>query len=128
MERMISWFVDNPVAANLMMWIFLAGGGISLMTMHKEEFPNIEPGVVNVGVPYLGAAPTEVEEAVCVRIEEAIEGSEGIDRVHTVAAEGMCNVNVELLADSDYTRALNDIKSKVDAISTFPKEIGRAHV
>jgi len=122
MERMITWFVDNPVAANLMMYIFLAGGAISMFTMHKEEFPNIEPGIVNIQVPYLGAAPAEVEEAVCVRIEEAIEGTDGIDRVHTSASEGMCFINVELQSDSDYSRSLNDIKSKVDAISTFPKE------
>ena len=56
------------------MLIFLAGGAISLMTMHKEEFPNIEPGIVEIMVPYLGAAPEEVEEAVCVRVEEAVEG------------------------------------------------------
>ena len=81
MEKVITWFVDNPIAANLMMWIFLVGGTISLFTMHKEEFPNIEPGVIQVMVPYLGAAPEEVEEAVCVRIEEATEGVIGLDRV-----------------------------------------------
>ena len=63
------------------MMIFVAGGSISLLTMHKEEFPNIEPGVVVVRVPYLGAAPEEVEQAVCIRVEEAIEGIDGIDRI-----------------------------------------------
>ena len=122
MERIIAWFVDNPVAANLLMAIFIAGGAVALLTMHKEEFPNIETGVVMVQVPYLGAAPAEVEEAVCVRIEEAIEGVEGIDRVSSTAGEGMCSVQIELMQDADYTRALNDIKGNVDAISTFPRE------
>lgn len=121
-HKVIAWFTDNPVAANLMMLIFIAGGAISLLTMHKEEFPNIEPGVVQVQVPYLGAAPEEVEEAVCIRVEEAIEGVDGMDRVHTTAREGMCSVIVELLQDTDITTALNDIKGKVDAISTFPAE------
>lgn len=121
-HAVIAWFTDNPVAANLMMLIFLAGGAISLFSMHKEEFPSIEPGIVQIQVPYLGAAPQEVEEAVCIRIEEAIEGVDGMDRVFTTAREGMCTVMVELLQDTDITTALNDIKGNVDAISTFPAE------
>ena len=121
-HKLIAWFADNPIAANLMMLIFLSGGFISLATMHKEEFPNIEPGIVQVQVPYLGAAPEEVEEAVCIRIEEAIEGVSGLDRVSANALEGMCSVIIELLPDADMTTALNDIKGRVDAISTFPTE------
>jgi multidrug efflux pump subunit AcrB len=121
-EKVITWFVDNPIAANLMMWIFLVGGTISLFTMHKEEFPNIEPGVIQVMVPYLGAAPEEVEEAVCVRIEEATEGVIGLDRVRTIAMEGMCTLMMEIKTGEDITKVLNEVKSKVDSISTFPAE------
>jgi multidrug efflux pump subunit AcrB len=122
MEKLITWFVDNPVAANLLMWIFLAGGAISLYTMHKEEFPSIEPGVIQVSVPYLGAAPEEVEQAVCIRIEEAVEGVAGLDRVRSIAAEGMCTVMLEVMTGADTSRVLNEIKSKIDGISTFPAE------
>ena len=105
-----------------MMMIFVAGGSISLLTMHKEEFPNIEPGIILVRVPYLGAAPEEVEQAVCIRLEEAIEGVEGIERMQSIANEGMCFVTLELLPATDITTALNAVKGKVDAISTFPAE------
>ncbi len=118
----LTWFTDNPVAANLLMLIFIAGGAISLASMHKEEFPNIEPGIVQIQVPYLGAAPEEVEEAVCIRIEEAIEGADGIDRFMTIAREGMCSVMVEVLPEASVTTVLNDVKSNVDALSTFPAE------
>ncbi|MCB1644369.1 MAG: efflux RND transporter permease subunit, partial [Pseudomonadales bacterium] len=128
MHRAIEWFVDNPVAANLMMFIFLVGGAFSLMTMHKEEFPNIQPGIVQVTVPYLGAAPEEVEQAVCVRIEEAIDGTDGMDKVRSTAAEGICIVTIELDTESDYSAVLNDIKSKVDGINTFPRETEKPSV
>ena len=121
-HKFLTWFTDNPVAANLMMAIFVAGGFISLASMHKEEFPNIEPGIVQIQIPYLGAAPEEVEEAVCIRVEEAIEGVDGMDRFFSVSREGMCSVMVELLQNADITTVLNDIKGKVDAISTFPAE------
>lgn len=121
-HKFLTWFVDNPVAANLMMAIFIAGGFISLVSMHKEEFPNIEPGIVQIQIPYLGAAPEEVEQAVCVRVEEAIEGVDGMDRFFSTSREGMCSVMVELSQSADITTTLNDIKGKVDAISTFPAE------
>ena len=121
-HKFLTWFVDNPVAANLMMAIFITGGFISLVTMHKEEFPNIEPGIVQIQIPYLGAAPEEVEEAVCIRVEEAIEGVDGMDRFFSTSREGMCSVMVEVSQNADITTVLNDIKGKVDAISTFPAE------
>jgi multidrug efflux pump subunit AcrB len=101
MNKAIAWFVDNPVAANLMMAIFLVGGFFSLATMHKEEFPNVEPGIVQINVPYLGAAPEEVEQAVCIRIEEAIDGVDGMERVTANASEGNCSVIVELFEDAN---------------------------
>ena len=121
-NRAIAWFTDNPVAANLMMLIFVLGGLISLASMHKEEFPTIDPGVIRVQVPYLGAAPEEVEQGVCIRIEEAIEGVDGMDRFFSISNEGMCTVMIEVLQNVDVTRVLNDVKGQVDAISTFPAE------
>ena len=110
----IAWFVRNPVAANLLMWVLIIGGLGALLTRHLEDFPNIDPKVIQITVPYLGAAPEEVEEGVCVRVEEAIEGSEGIEHINTTAAEGSCSVAVTLVETYDTNRALNDIKSKVD--------------
>ena len=123
MNRPIAWFVNNPVAANLLMWVLIVGGFGALVTRHQEEFPNLDARVIQVMVPYLGAAPEEVEEGVCIRIEEAIEGSEGIDHINSTASEGVCSVSVMLIESYETSRALNDIKSKVDGIITFPAEI-----
>ncbi len=101
MHRIISWFVDNSVAANLLMWILLIGGAIALMRVHQEEFPNVEIKSVSVNVPYLGAAPEEAEQGVCIRIEEAVEGTEGIDRIESTASEGACSVAIILTEDAD---------------------------
>lgn len=122
MHRIISWFVDNSVAANLLMWILLIGGAVALMTTHQEEFPNIDTKSVSVNVPYLGAAPEEAEQGVCIRIEEAVKGTEGIDWIQSTASEGGCSVGIILTEDVDSITALNEIKSKIDGISTFPAE------
>ncbi|MBL6808742.1 MAG: efflux RND transporter permease subunit, partial [Pseudomonadales bacterium] len=122
MKGIITWFVDNVVAANLLMFILLAGGVMSLFTTHQEEFPNVDPDVVSIAVPYLGASPEEVERGVCIRIEEAIESIQGIDKINTTASEGLCSVNVEVADGFDSASVANDIKSQVDGINTLPKE------
>ena len=122
MKGIITWFVDNVVAANLLMFILLAGGVMSLFTTHQEEFPNVDPDVVSITVPYLGASPEEVERGVCVRIEEAIESIQGIDKVNTTASEGVCSVAVEVADGFDSASVANDIKGQVDGINTLPRE------
>ncbi len=122
MEKSIAWFTDNPVAANLLMLILIVGGIFSLNSMHKEEFPSIEPGIIQITIPYLGAAPVEAEKAVCIRVEEAIEGLDGIERMTATASEGACTVFLEVFSDADLTVTLNGVKSRVDAINTFPAE------
>ena len=125
MQKLIAWFVDNPVAANLLMFMLIVSGLLGLVEVRKEEFPNIEVPAVVVTVPYLGAAPAEVESGVCTRIEEAIQGIEGIDKVKTTAAEGQCTVAVELIIQADPTKALDDIKAQVNAITSFPASTER---
>lgn len=122
---MIHWFAHNPVAANLLMWILVVGGLLALPRTHQEEFPSIEVDAVRVTVPYLGAAPAEVESGVCIRVEEAVQGLEGIDKITSNASEGSCSVVIELVEGVDRTKLSNDIKSKVDAISSFPAETER---
>ncbi len=122
MERAIAWFARNSVAANLLMFILVLMGVLALFTVHQQTFPNIDPAVVSVNVPYLGAAPEEVEQGVCVRIEEAVEGTEGIKKIHSTATEGQCNVTIELTDDAAAIQVLNEIKSKVDGINTLPQE------
>ncbi|MEM6999633.1 MAG: efflux RND transporter permease subunit [Pseudomonadota bacterium] len=122
MHTAIRWFAHNPVAANLLMIILLLGGTFGAVTTNQEEFPSFDVKVVQVIVPYLGAAPIEVERSVCVRIEEAIEGVEGIDKLRSFATEGSCSVAAELAIDAEEVVALNEIKSRVDGINSFPVE------
>ena len=83
------------------MAILTVGGLLALPSIYQEEFPNIDVEAVHVGIPYLGAAPAEVETAVCVRVEEAVEGTEGIDTVKSSASEGFCSVVIPGDAGAD---------------------------
>ncbi|MBW1684933.1 MAG: efflux RND transporter permease subunit [Deltaproteobacteria bacterium] len=122
MKRAIAWFAMNHVAANLIMLLLIVGGLSALPAIHQKIFPDINIEVVSIGVPYLGAAPEEVEEGVCVRIEEEIQGIEGIEEIHSSAAEGACGVSAELISGYPVDRALAEIKNAVDGITTLPEE------
>jgi multidrug efflux pump subunit AcrB len=122
MRGAIAWFATNHVAANLLMMLMVLGGVAALPSIQQKSFPDIDVNIVSVGVTYLGAAPEEVEEGVCVRIEEEIQGIDGIEKITSSAAEGACGVSAELISGYPVDRALGEIKNAVDAIATFPED------
>jgi multidrug efflux pump subunit AcrB len=122
MKGAIAWFAENHVAANLIMLLMVVGGLATVPVIKQEIFPELETDFITASVIYRGAAPEEVEEGICVRIEEEIEGIEGIKRIGSIAREGVGVVTAELMTGTDISQALDDIKSRVDAIETFPVE------
>ncbi len=122
MKPIIAWFANNHVAANLLMGIIILAGLASMPLMPKKFFPDIDIPIIAVKVPYLGAAPEEVEVGVCIRIEEELGDIVGVKQIRSVANEGICSVQIELFDDADEAKALDDVKNRVDAIDTFPKE------
>lgn len=120
MNSPIEWFARNHVAANLLLLLIVVGGIAAIPAIQQKSFPDIEIDVISVGVTYLGAAPEEVEEGVCIRIEEEIQGIDGIETITSSAAEGACGVSAELISGYPVDRALSEIKNAVDSIATFP--------
>lgn len=119
-KGMIAWFARNSVAANLLMIILIIGGIFSALSIQKQVFPAFEINVINVRVPYLGAAPQEVEEGVILKIEEAIKDLEGIKQINSTAVEGMGTVSIEVEDDYDVQDVMDEVKVQVDAIPSFP--------
>ncbi len=123
MKTIIAWFGHNHIAANLLMGLIVLAGLVTLPVMPKTTFPDIDLPFITIAVPYLGAAPEEVEDGVCVRIEEKLEGVVGVKTIRSNASEGLCSVSVELFEDSDKSKALDEVKNRIDSIDTFPEEI-----
>jgi multidrug efflux pump subunit AcrB len=122
----IAWFARNHVAANLLMIIMLAGGVYFLTnTIPKEYFPESPPDSIEIRMSFRGATPSEVEEGVTTRIEEAIVGLKGIKEIRSISSEGSCSVNVQVERGMNARELLDDIKNRIDAINTFPEETER---
>ena len=122
MKRTIAWMAKNSVAANLAMMVIVVGGFLFGRSVNQEVFPSIELDSITVSVSYPGASPLDVEQGVCLPVEEAIAGIEGIKEITCVANEGVGGVTAELLLGEDIDQILQDIKSEVDRIRTFPLE------
>ena len=121
-KGILAWFASNHVAANLLMLLIVAAGLLSIFTAKMEVFPEFSLDMINVFIPYLGASPDEVEEGVCIRVEEAIAGVDGVKRMASTAVEGGGSTLVEVEEYADATRVLDDIKAEVDTIITFPEQ------
>ncbi|WP_243647319.1 efflux RND transporter permease subunit [Aestuariirhabdus litorea] len=126
MHAMIAWFARNHVAANLLL-VTIIGVGLYSMSnrVPLEVFPSIDLDIVTINVAYRGATPAEAEESVTVRIEEAIHDLEGIEKLRSRSVEGRSQVTVEVASGFDSRELMNDIKSRVDAISTLPEDAER---
>ncbi len=121
-KGLLGWFALNHVAANLLMFLIIAAGFLAIFDAKLEVFPEFSLDMINIMVPYRGASPADVEEGVCLRVEEAIAGVDGIKRMTSSAAEGVGSTLVEVEEYANTTDVLDDIKTEIGTIITFPDE------
>ena len=124
----IAFMASNPIAANLLMVFLLFAGLFAAGDLVQEMLPDASLDLVQVVVPYPGAAPEEVEQAIVRKIEEEIRSVEGVQRIEASAAEGLGSVIAEFKTGTNISRALNDVKARVDRIPSFPAAAERPEV
>ncbi|MCB9786853.1 MAG: efflux RND transporter permease subunit [Deltaproteobacteria bacterium] len=115
----------NTVAANLLMLVLLVGGYLVSGRIKQEVFPEFQLDWVMVQVAYPGASPEEVEKGIVLAIEEQVRGLDGVKQVVSSASEGSGNVYVELLLGTSPEKALSDIKTAVDRVTSLPEDAER---
>ena len=122
MNGAIRWMTNNHVAANLLMLLLVVGGLIKGLGIKQEVFPEIAMDRVSVSVAYPGAGPEEVEEGILLKIEDSLTGVDGIKEITASASEGVGTVTAEIRSGEDVNLVLQDIKSEIDRIDTFPED------
>ena len=126
---MIAWFARNHVAANLLLVTVVALGSWSMwFETPLEVFPSVERDRIDIGVSFPGATPEEVEEQVAVPIERAIRDVIGIEEVRTRTREGWTNISLDIASFEDLQRVKDNVESRVDAITTFPEDVGEPSI
>ncbi len=116
----LAYMAKHPVAANLLMLIFLVGGLVMTQEIHQKVFPDYRLHEIRINVSYSGSTPEDVEEAMIRPVEDAVQNIPGIDNIHSLAREGGGRVTVELVAGANEEMVMSEIQVAVDGISTFP--------
>jgi len=121
----IAWMTRNHVTANLCMLLFIVGGLVFASRIKQEVFPEVDLEIVEVSVIYPAASPSEVELGILLSIEDEVLSIDGVKRVTSTAIENRGVVHVELLEGIDSSKALQDVKNRIDSIKSFPEDAER---
>lgn len=126
---MIRWFANNEIAANfLMLAILIAGGYTALFRIPLEVSPALSWETVMIEMPYRGATAKDVEKAILIPIEEALEGVKGIEHLNADGYGGTARLYLRAAPGTDLRAMLEDVKGRVDTITTFPAETERPRI
>jgi multidrug efflux pump subunit AcrB len=123
MNGLIAWWARNSVAANLVMVGIFVAGTIGFSRMEREMDPQVRFPGLEIEVSWPGASPQEVEEQIVARIEESVQDLDAIEWVRSSSSEGYGGVYILAEQQVDFTQFMNDVKIRVDSISSFPRDI-----
>ncbi|MFZ5949649.1 MAG: efflux RND transporter permease subunit, partial [Candidatus Rifleibacteriota bacterium] len=123
--RTVKWFINNPVSVNLLIAFLIIAGLLSVLEIRREIFPPFSLDRVLVTIAFPGASPQEVEEGICIKVEESITGLSGIKTVTSIARENIGTVIIEIDTDQDISKIKDDVETRINAINTFPVDSER---
>lgn len=128
MKKLIIYFVRNPIAANLLMFLMLVGGIWGYFSLEREFIPQTTVNGMTASISWPGASPRDVEQQITVRLEEVVDGLDGIDYVEGHAREGSGYINIRTKINADYEKLLDEVNSRVDGIQNLPPDAFRPQV
>ncbi len=119
---MIAFFTRHPTAANLLMMALVILGVSALSGTKRETFPEYDAPFIMAGVVYPGASPSEIEESLCIRMEDAVDGLANIVETRCEAIEGSARLVMKLNEQADIGRMLVDVQTQINGINDFPRD------
>jgi HAE1 family hydrophobic/amphiphilic exporter-1 len=116
--------ISHRVPTIVLMLALVIFGTIALFMLETDEFPEINPPVISVSVPYPGASPESVESEVVDRMEEAFSSINGTDEITSTSLDGFAIIIVEFIFEKDLQEAAQDIRDKISEIrNDLPPEM-----
>ncbi|BFM17082.1 efflux RND transporter permease subunit [Maricurvus nonylphenolicus] len=128
MKFLTRWFIDNPVATNLLMVMILAAGLLSFTHIRVESFPQMPANQLVISVAYPGGTAQQVDETITQRIEDSISSIPGILRINSVSYPGLANVRVRKRSGTELDRLIEDVRTNVNSIVGFPEQAERPQI
>ena len=116
--------IRRPVITVVTMLALAVFGVFALANLDTDEFPDIQPPIVSVAIPYPGASPDSVEREVIEPIEEAISGISGVKEINSSSLDGFASLVVEFAFEKDLQEATQQIRDEISAVrNDLPPEM-----
>jgi len=125
---MIRFFAHHPTAANVLMVAIIILGLYALPKLQRDTFPLIPTTEIEVKINYPGATPSEVEDSICQRIEDSLDGVSGLQEIRCDARENLAIATAQMYEGTDLETFFNDVKSQIEAITSFPDKVEKASI
>lgn len=121
MRNLIFFFVKRPIWGNAFIVLILMFGLFSIFTMKRSFFPELDPNTIVVSVFYPGASPSEMEEGVTIKVEQAVKGLAAIEEINSTSGENMATITIKAYQDADMESLLSDVENMINSINSFPQ-------
>jgi len=126
MSKWFAFFIDNSLLVNLLIIFLIVAGVLSLRSLPRERFPNVDMNRVVIVTRYPGASTEDVELNVTAKLEEALREVDGISEMRSVSIENSSSITLDLDESRDRAeirRVIDDIQDAVDGVTDLPGEI-----
>ena len=117
-----AWAIRKPIPSIVLFIVLMALGIFSFRQLPITRFPNIDIPIVSITVTQSGAAPSELQNQVTKRVEDAVAGVNGVKHIISTIAEGLSTTTIEFRLEINSDRAVNDVK---DAIAKIRADLPR---
>ncbi|TNE99236.1 MAG: efflux RND transporter permease subunit, partial [Bacteroidetes bacterium] len=121
MKRLIQFFINRPVWGNSLIAIVVMFGLFSIFNTQRSFFPELDPNRIIVSVLYPGASPSEMEEGVTIKVEQAVKGLDGIEEINSSSNENIATIDIKAYVDTDMDELLSDVENAINSINSFPQ-------
>lgn len=108
--------IKRPSLVIVLFTILILGGLFSYSQLGYELIPKFETNVITVSTVYPGASPSEVENTVTKKIEDAIASIENIKKIDSKSYESLSIVSITLTSNADVDISMNDAQRKINAV------------
>jgi len=110
------------------MFMLILMGWVGMKSLRTTFFPERESTLIQIRAVYPGASPAEIEEGIVLKIEDKLEGVNGIERITSQSLENTGIINIEVNSDYKTDAVLQDVKNSVDGINSFPSSMEPASI
>lgn len=117
----------RPVFAWILMSALIIFGAISFNKLGISQMPDVNFPILNITVPYEGAAPEVIESEIIDKTERALLSVEGIKEMRSSATQGSASITLEFDINRNVDVALQEVQSALSRIR-FASEVDNAIV